>query len=103
GRLSSRLLGILLGDTVTELLHDGRCSVFIARPTTNGMWEPRSLVVGMDGSPAALAALQSADDIATRLSASVEVVAAGGIAAQPDDAEWTKRIDRREQSIPPQR
>ena len=32
GRHSSRLLGIVLGDTVTELVHDGRCSVLVARP-----------------------------------------------------------------------
>jgi nucleotide-binding universal stress UspA family protein len=100
GRLSSRLLGILLGDTVTELLHDGRCSALIARPAPEGAWEPRRLVVGMDGSPAALAALQAADDIASRLGANVEVVAAGGVAAQPGDAGWTKRIDRREDSSP---
>jgi nucleotide-binding universal stress UspA family protein len=100
GRLSSRLLGILLGDTVTELLHDGRCSVLIARPAADGVWEPRRLVVGMDGSPAALAALEAADEIASRLRASVEVVAADGIAAQPDDSEWKKRIDRREESNP---
>ena len=100
GRRSSRLLGILLGDTVTELLHDGRCSVLVARPATDGEWEPRGLVVGMDGSPAALAALRSADEIATRLGASVEVVAAGGIAAEPDDTEWAKRIDRRDESNP---
>lgn len=34
-RHSSRFLGILLGDTATELLHDGSCSVlFAARRTT---------------------------------------------------------------------
>jgi nucleotide-binding universal stress UspA family protein len=36
GRHSSRLLGIVLGDTVTELLHDGACSVLVARPSEQG-------------------------------------------------------------------
>jgi nucleotide-binding universal stress UspA family protein len=100
GRSSSRLLGIMLGETVTELLHDGRCSVLIARPAQGGSWHPRRLVVGMDGSPAALAALRAADGLAARLGASVEVVAAGGIVAQTDDAEWAKRVDRRDESNP---
>jgi nucleotide-binding universal stress UspA family protein len=98
GRHSSRLLGIVLGDTVTELLHDGRCSVLVARPPADGTWEPRRVVVGVDGSPPALAGLEWADDIATRLGATVEVVAAGGVAAQANDAEWAKRVDRREEA-----
>lgn len=97
GRYSSRLLGIVLGDTVTELLHDGRSSVLVARPPTQGTWRPRTIVVGVDGSPTSLAGLACADGIAERLRARVEVVAAGDVA---DEGEWVARADRRPDAEP---
>jgi nucleotide-binding universal stress UspA family protein len=92
GRRSSRLLGIVLGDTVTELLHDGRSSVLVARPSAQGTWRPRTVVVGVDGSPASLAGLACADGIAERHDGRVEVVAAGDAAA--GDGGWAARADR---------
>jgi nucleotide-binding universal stress UspA family protein len=100
GRHSSRLLGIVLGDTVTELLHDGVCSVFVARPPENGTWQPRTIVVGVDGSPSSLAGLACADDIATRLGGRVEVVAAGEAAAIEGDGEWAERLERQPDAEP---
>jgi nucleotide-binding universal stress UspA family protein len=92
GRRSSRLLGIVLGDTVTELLHDGRCSVLVARPSAQGTWQPQTIVVGVDGSPASLAGLACADDVAARVGGRVHVVAAGEAAGRDDD--WAPRCDR---------
>lgn len=92
GRHSSRLLGIVLGDTVTELVHDGRCSVLVARPPEQLEWMPRTIVAGIDGSPASLAGLACADDIATRVGGTVEVVAAGEAAALEET--WTERAER---------
>ena len=64
GRRSSRFLGIMLGDTGTELLHDAVCSVLLARPTREETWRPRRIVVGLDSSGYALAALSTADELA---------------------------------------
>jgi nucleotide-binding universal stress UspA family protein len=74
GRHSSRFVGIMLGDTSSELLHDGKCSVLIARPSAGGTWHPRRVVAASDGSAPALAALATADDICSRLGVDVEVV-----------------------------
>jgi nucleotide-binding universal stress UspA family protein len=77
---------------VTELLHDGRCSVLVARPAEHGTWEPASIVVGVDGASASLAGLACADDLASRLGSRVEVVAAAEAATL--EADWTERADR---------
>lgn len=74
GRHSSRFLGIMLGATSSELLHDGACSVLIARPSAEGRWQPRRVVAATDGSAPAQAALAAADDIRLRLGADVEIV-----------------------------
>jgi nucleotide-binding universal stress UspA family protein len=74
GRHSSRFLGIMLGGTSSELLHDATCSVLIARPPAEGTWQPRRVVAATDGSPPALEALAAADDIRSRLGADVEIV-----------------------------
>ena len=100
GRNSSRLLGIVLGETVTELLHDGACSVLVARPSEQGTWQPRTLVVGVDGSPSSLAGLACAEDIATRLGGRVEAIAAGEAAATEGSSEWAERVERHEDADP---
>lgn len=74
GRHSSRFLGMMLGGTSSELLHDAKCSILIARPSTKGAWQPRRVVAATDGSAAALAALAAADDIHSRVGADVEIV-----------------------------
>jgi nucleotide-binding universal stress UspA family protein len=91
-RNSSRFLGVMLGDTASELLHDGACSVLLARPPSKGAWQPRRVVVGLDGSPPALAALAMADELANRFGATVDVVCAtnGG---SPLEGAWTGRVD----------
>ena len=73
-RHSSRFLGIMLGGTSTQLLHDAASSVLLARPATGESWQPNRVVVGTDGSPSAIAALEAADEIHSRLGADVEVV-----------------------------
>ena len=64
GRRSSRFLGIMLGDTGTELVHDAACSALLACPLTTAPWQPRKIVVGFDGSTYALAALRTAEELA---------------------------------------
>ena len=100
GRHSSRLLGIVLGSTVTELLHDGVCSVFVVRPPEQGTWQPRTIVAGVDGSASSLAGLACADDIATRLGGRVEAVAAGEAATIQGDGDWPERLERRADAEP---
>jgi len=93
GRRSSRFLGIMLGDTGTELVHDAACSVLLAYPTDNGPWRPRKIVVGFDGSPYALAALRSAEVLVDAFGGTLEVVAATGGKAIERDAAWTDRVE----------
>ena len=91
GRHSSRLLGIVMGNTATELLHDARCSTLIARAAGDDRaWEPATVIVGVDGSAGSLAALEAADGIAARLGGTVEIVTAGGLAA--NGADWDDRV-----------
>lgn len=78
GRRSSRFLGIMLGDTGTELVHDAVCSALLAYPPESEPWRPRRIVVGFDGSAQAQAALRAADEIAATFGGTVEVVAATG-------------------------
>jgi nucleotide-binding universal stress UspA family protein len=91
-RHSSRFLGVMLGDTASELLHDGSCSVLLARPQREGAWQPRRIVLGLDGSAPALAALATADELASRIGATVEVVSATSSGSPPEGA-WTDRVD----------
>jgi nucleotide-binding universal stress UspA family protein len=93
GRRSSRFLGIMLGDTGTELVHDAACSVLLAYPADNRPWRPRKIVVGFDSSPYAAAALRSAEELAGALGGTVEVVAATGGKAIERDAAWTDRVE----------
>ena len=82
----------MLGDTGTALLHDAACSVLLACPAVDGAWRPRDIVVGLDSSSYAQAALRTADELAGRLGGSVEVVSAtGGEPAEPDAA-WANRV-----------
>ncbi len=100
GRRSSRFLGVVMGDTGTELLHDGACSVLVARPTLGRSWQPGSVVVGLDGSASALAALAATNELATRLGATVEVVSATGDGSARQDDAWADRVDNWDASHP---
>jgi nucleotide-binding universal stress UspA family protein len=93
GRRSSRFLGIMLGDTGTELVHDAACSVLLVCPADNGAWRPRKIVVGFDSSTYALAALRSAEELADAHGGTVEVVTATGGKAIERDAAWTERVE----------
>lgn len=100
GQQRSRLLGIMLGDTATQLLHDGTRSVLIARSQPDQIWQPRSILVGVDGSAFSLAALRTADELATRLGATVEVISASDVTAVRPEGDWTERVDRWEAAQP---
>jgi nucleotide-binding universal stress UspA family protein len=77
GRRSSRMLGLVMGDTATQLLHDARCSVLVARGgREDEAWTPARVVAGVDGSAESLAARAAAHDIAARLGGTAEVVSA---------------------------
>ena len=93
GRRSSRFLGIMLGDTGTELVHDAACSLLLACPADDSAWRPHKIVVGFDSSTYALAALRSAEEIAEAHGGTVEVVSATGGKAIERDAGWTDRVD----------
>ena len=101
GRRSSRFLGIMLGDTGTELVHDARCSYLLACPSADASWHPRRIVVGLDGSSYALDALTIADELVGRLGGTVEVVSAtGGQGDIARDAAWATRVQTWDEAEP---
>jgi nucleotide-binding universal stress UspA family protein len=69
-----RVRGIALGSVTTRVLHRAPCSVHVARRQAEEAWSPSTIVVGVDGSPGADAALEAARRLATRLGATVETV-----------------------------
>lgn len=72
----SRATGIALGAVSTHLLHEAPCAVLIARRAIDvGRW-PRSIVVGVDGSPDSESALHAALDLAHRFDREVRVITA---------------------------
>jgi nucleotide-binding universal stress UspA family protein len=94
GRRSSRFLGIMLGDTGTELVHDASCSALLACPADDDRpWQPRKIVVGFDGSSYARAVLRTAEELARVLNGSVEVVAATGGKSVERNAAWSEQVD----------
>ena len=92
GRRSSRFLGIMLGDTGTELVHDAACSSLLAFPADDRPWRPRKIVVGFDGSTYSRAALRSAEELRAP-GVTVEVVTATGGKAIERDAAWADRVE----------
>lgn len=75
---TSRPVGILLGTTATTLLHEAPCSVLLARAPADQSGFPSSIVVGVDGSSAALLALAAARELGERIGVPVRVLAASG-------------------------
>jgi nucleotide-binding universal stress UspA family protein len=92
GRSSSRFLGMMTGETAGTLLHEEACSVLFARPLWGERWLPNRIVVGLDGSAFSLAALAVADDLADRLGAAVQVVAATGGKPVEREGAWAERV-----------
>jgi nucleotide-binding universal stress UspA family protein len=73
----SRLRGIVLGSTASEVVHDAPCSVLVARSTVSV--PPATIVVGVDGSTESVRALAVARSLCSRLGARLwPVVAHGG-------------------------
>lgn len=80
----SRAGGMILGSVATELLHDARCSVLLAREPNGGETFPRQIVLGLDGSPHSARAALVAAKLAQRL----------GVALLPIAGEGGKYIER---------
>lgn len=85
-----RAAGILLGSVATTMLHEAPCPVLVARAPTTTDTFPRSIVVGVDGSPASLEAEAEARSLAERLAVSLRVVVAQG--GKPVDIEGLREV-----------
>jgi nucleotide-binding universal stress UspA family protein len=73
----SRMRGIVLGSTTTELVHKAPCPVLVARPATAEF--PKRIVVGVDGSDESARAYAVAGYLAERFEVGLwPVVASGG-------------------------
>lgn len=91
-----RAVGILLGSVVTEVVHRAPCSVLIARKELRP--EPRTIVVGLDGSRESLSAYAASADLAERIGAELwPVVAHGGKAV---DREAIDALTRHREESP---
>jgi nucleotide-binding universal stress UspA family protein len=75
---SGRLGAFVLGGAGTYVLHNAPCSLLIARRPVDEDAFPRSIVVGHDGSPAAVEAAIVAQELAQRFAAQLRIVVATG-------------------------
>lgn len=75
---ASRTGAILLGGTAADVLFQAPCSVLVARPPVFPGRFPSQIVVGVDGSPQSLAALDVAKRLRDRLGSALRVLAARG-------------------------
>jgi nucleotide-binding universal stress UspA family protein len=79
-----RMTGILIGSLTTTLLHDATCSVLIARKRQQEGEFPTSIVVGVDGSSEAAAALAAASVLHARFGGTLsQLLATGGKNVDP--------------------
>ena len=72
----SRAAGIAQGSVTTHLLHEAPCSVLVARRPHDLLTWPCRIVVGLDGSPGSMAALDAALAFADRHGAALRPVIA---------------------------
>ena len=72
----SRLRGIVIGSTATELVHKAPCPVLLTRGAPADV--PRRIVVGLDGSTESKRAYEIAEHLASRFEAELWPVAAAG-------------------------
>lgn len=100
GSSSSRFLGMMAGETASSLLHDADRSVLFARPQWGQRWQPKRVLVGLDGSEHSLAALSVADDLAGRLGSEVHVLAATGGKPIGSEGSWTERVSEWDRGHP---
>lgn len=73
-----RAAGILLGSVTTRALHRAPCSVLVARRPADGDWSPRTIVVGVDGSAPAAAALRACHSLESRFGSELRVLTIEG-------------------------
>jgi nucleotide-binding universal stress UspA family protein len=74
-----RVAGALLGSVATGLLHRATCSVLVARkPAAGGVWSPKRIVVGVDDSPSAKAAVAACGELQSRFDSELRPVTIGG-------------------------
>jgi nucleotide-binding universal stress UspA family protein len=73
-----RTPGIIIGSVATTLLREAPCSVLVARRADDLERFPRSVVVGADGSPQSVLALEAARALSRRLGAPLHIVVATG-------------------------
>jgi nucleotide-binding universal stress UspA family protein len=85
-----RPTGIAFGSVATHLLHEAPCSVLLARAPGNLERWPRTIVVGLDGSPEAAVATRVARALAARFGADLRIVAASP--GRNADLELARRI-----------
>ena len=74
----SRPVGIAIGSVATTMLHSAPCSVLVARERPRGEGPPRTIVVGIDGSPESELAAAVAFRLGSRFGAAVRPIAARG-------------------------
>jgi nucleotide-binding universal stress UspA family protein len=74
----SRPVGIALGTVTTTVLHEAPCSVLVARERPDGAALPRSIVVGVDGSPESALAVDVGTALAERLGIEAQLWAIRG-------------------------
>lgn len=86
--------GILMGSVMTAMLHDAPCSVFVSRAGIEPASFPRSIVVGIDGSPESHAAAETARELAERLSVPIAgITATGGKALDGEKTEERLEVE----------
>jgi nucleotide-binding universal stress UspA family protein len=73
-----RTAGLLLGSVATRVVHRAPCSVLIARGRRETRWSPRTIVVGVDGSPEADAALCACRELESRFGSDVSALTVEG-------------------------